>query len=372
MKILHVNGVFSDSLMYQENYLIMGLNELGHDVYLITGRYEPEFDFNKGKATKDLGVSNYHGTTIIRLPDYFYIKNSLIALKGLYKEFSSIKPDNIFFHGVSTNLLAGIFYKFRNPDVVIDIDFHTTSSNSGNSKLSWLFHGFCKLLCQTFTKSIRNFFCVAPECQKFAIDKYGLPISKLPILPLPGKAFDDAEYDLKRMAFRNEYQLDSEVIVFSHIGKMPEDKETELTIKAFLQYENPNARLVLAGSCSQDFIEFLLGSINEDKRIIYIEWLQQSKLQELLCGSDVLIQPGSLSQVFVDGICARLPIILDNTPQGSYLTQWNNGILTERSQRSILNAINEMGDSKCRSKYKSNSNRASFYFDYKNVSKMTL
>lgn len=372
MKIVHVNGLFSNNLMYQENYLIRGLKELGHDVTLITGRYEPEFDFNKDSSIKDLGITDYYGVKIIRLPEYFYIKNSLISLKGLYKKICLIKPDNIFFHGLSPNLIAGLMYKLRNPDVVIDVDFHTTSSNSGNSKFSSLFHGSCKLFCQIFKKAIRNFFCVAPECQDFAQTMYGLPLSKLPILPLPGKAFIDNEYELKRRVFRDKYRFSNEDVVFVHTGKMPEDKETELTINAFLEYNNPKARLVLAGSTSVPFLNFIRNSIKVDERIIYIEWLKQSELQLLLCGSDVLIQPGSLSQVFVDGICARLPVILDATPQGIYLTQWSNGILTDRTKDSILNALIEMCNSQCRANFKFHAKKASIILDYKYVSQMTL
>ena len=55
-----------------------------------------------------------------------------------------------------------------------------------------------------------------------------------------------------------------------------------------------------------------------------------------MLGCDYLIQPGSLSNSFIDAICCGLPLILLNTPQGKSLTSSGNGILIQENSDHYL------------------------------------
>ena len=84
------------------------------------------------------------------------------------------------------------------------------------------------------------------------------------------------------------------------------------------------------------------------------------------------MQPGSLSQVFIDAICCRNYLILDNTPQGKFLTNLGNGILSARNlcdvRDKILESINFFDSNGARKKLK----EAALEYDYKKIVKKTL
>ena len=371
MKIVHVNGYFSDSMMYQENYLLKGLTELGHDTVLITGRFEPEFSFNKHNRIKKVGVTNYFGSKVYRIKELIEIKNSLVFFVPFFGILVKEKPDILFFHGISPNMLYGLLYKLFNRNVKLHLDFHTTFSNSGKSKFSKVFHTGCKLFCKIFGNFFEKKFCIAPECKDFAMKTYSIPQEQLTILPLPGEKYEDEVYIEKRDQFRQKFMVD-DAVVFCHVGKMPEDKETLLVLQAFSALEDTNARLFLGGSADAEFEKIIEEYCKQDKRIFYLGWLSQDALSELLCGSDTMVQPGSLSQVFVDAICSRLPLILDDTPQGNYLLANSNGIICKRNCESIKGALKSLLDSKSRSEYKKNAIKSSEMYDYRYISMLTV
>jgi len=371
MKIVHVNGYFSDAMMYQENYLLKGLVELGHEAVLITGRFEPEFSFNKSSRIKNVGVTNYFGSKIYRVKEFFEIKNSLVFFVPFFNILSKEKPDIIFFHGISPNILYGLIYKLLNKDVKLHLDFHTTFSNSGQSRFSSVFHSGCKLFCKIFHRQFEKIFCIAPECKEFAIKVYSLPEEHLTILPLPGTKYEDTTYNDKRDRFRSKHKVQG-AVVFCHVGKMPEDKETLLVLKAFSNVRDKNVRLFLGGSVESDFKNIIEKYCNQDDRVTYLGWLSQESLSDLMCGSDTMIQPGSLSQVFVDAICSRLPLILDDTPQGNYLLSNGNGVVCQRSIESIQDAFNSLLDERARNKFKANAIQSSEVYDYRYISMLTV
>lgn len=372
MKVFHINGYFSDDMMYQENYLLKGLIETGHEAYLLTGKYEAEFIHNKGNRIKKVGTSDYFGAKVIRQDDFFEIKNALVFFKPFIKVLKKVKPDIIFFHGISPNIFYGLIYKLFNRKVKLHLDFHTTYANSGSSTFSYFYHLSFRLFCNLFISKFDRIYCVAPECKTFAHEKYNIALERLEILPLPGRKYTDLEYNQKRKQFRESHGLGSEEIVFIHTGKMPEDKETELLLKAFIKVKDERARLYIAGTTNPDFQLIIESYIKRDKRIIFLGWQNQANLADIMCGSDVMIQPGSLSQIFIDAICCRLPLILDDTPQAEYLLSFNNGLKNFREEQLILNSINDLLDDDKRSYMKANAIEASDIFDYRTVAEFSV
>jgi glycosyltransferase involved in cell wall biosynthesis len=357
--------------MYQENYLMKAFGKMNIKAYLFTGRFEPKFAFNKESRDKGTGVYRYANTIVVRLPEIFEIINAIVFFMPFGNLLKRIRPDIIFFHGISPNIIYGLIYKLFNPSVELHIDFHTTYSNSGNSKYSKIFHTSCKLFCKIFLRYFSRVFCVAPECKTFAHEKYSIPNDRLEILPLPGIMLNDYTAKLKRSKFRAEKGLTSEVC-FVHTGKMPEDKETILVLDSFCKQTDPNFRLFISGTCENGFENKLTNYISNDPRIVFLGWLSHEEFTDMLCGCEVMIQPGSLSQVFVDAICCRMPLILDDTPQGRYLTSFGNGCLSNRNLDSLEAAISELIEKKKQGELEKPVMQAAKYFDYINITKFSI
>ena len=371
MKVIHINGYFMNEMMYQENYFMQALPLVGIKSYMISGKNDFRLPHNKNNFTHSKKVERYHNSIIIRVNHIFELVNKLVFFIPLINIFRRINPEFIFFHGVSPNIIYGLIYKIINPKVSLQIDFHTGYANSGKSKFSKIFHFFNRLLLKISSSSFDRYFCVAPEFKEFAHREYKIPLDDLEILPLPGIYYEDEQYEVKRNRFRERYNVSSSLI-FIHAGKMPQDKETRIVLEAFHNIKNKNIKLFLCGSAHEEFEEEIQKYLDKDERIKYLGWMSYEDLSDAFCGGDILLQPGSLSQVFIDAICCRNFIILDNTPQGIFLTNHGNGLLSERKlsdvKNKIIESISFFDSNDAQKKLK----EVALEYDYKKIVKKTL
>ncbi|OAA26748.1 hypothetical protein AT15_06270 [Kosmotoga arenicorallina S304] len=377
MRIVHILSYFKPDLAYQENYLTVGQRELGHEVFIITSKFEPYFQINKGKRTHELGEFDYRGVKILRIRSLYEIKNRFIVFVNLLKHLRAIQPDMIFFHDHSPELLNCIRYVKKNPNTKLVIDIHSSFDNSMKSTFGPLYH---KVLWRSIVKRIQKYyhkvFYVAPECRDFAIQVYGIDEGKLELLPLPGDASLIKNFTLYmnvRRRIREELGVsDSDRVIF-HTGKLPGDKKTLEVLAAFQQIEDPSFKLFIVGSVENGFRDILNKYIERDNRIIYLGWKNASKLKELLVGGDLLLQPGSLSNTFIEAICAGIPLVLADTPQGRYLTKNGNGyLLDEISPESIKDGILHVLEKSNFQDYRERSIMASEEYHYINIAKKSV
>lgn len=374
MTIIHVNGYFKEDVIYQENLLTKGQLELGHNVILITSRYEPEMKINIGNRKKPAGEINYGGLTVVRVDDFFEVKkNALVLIKSILPHLYKYKPQMIFFHDVSHLLFYGVFYKLRNPGVLIYVDFHSDTYNSGNSVFGKLYHLFWRFFFRIFDKTFNKYFGVAPESVSFIKEVYKLPSDKIELLPLPGIKIPSEVALLHRVEFRKRFGFDETLKLIVHTGKLPQGKETLLLLKAFTLINDENIRLVIAGSIDDHFDKEFKSFQEIDNRIFFLSWLNPDNITKLLCASDLMVQPGSLSHTFVEAICCGLPIILNDTPQGRNLTSYGNGLLLEKKEVNSLRILIEKAFVEEEYKLlKKNAVIASSYFDYIHIAKLSL
>ncbi|WP_129408550.1 glycosyltransferase family 4 protein [Marinitoga lauensis] len=374
MKIVHVLSYFKPDAGYQENLLTVGQYEIGNDVYIITSRYEPDFSFNKNSRIYELGEYDYKGVKIIRVKSLYENKNRFVILKNLYVYLEKINPDLIFFHDHSPQLLTCVRYVKKHPHTRLVVDIHSTLNNSMSTIIGKIYHKvFWKKIIQKIQKYYYKVFYVAPESKDFAIRIYGINESKLEHLPLPGDCSLLDRYNEIRQNVRNKFGVSEREKIIFHTGKMSERKKTLEVLKAFSKLSNENYKLFLVGSVEDKLMNSLKNFLEKDSRIEYLGWATASELKKLLIGGDVLLQPGSLSHVFIDGICAGLPLILSKTPQNEYLTRNGNGFLIEKpTVESILYAIKHVLNENNLYKYKEKTFAISKEFHYINIAKKSI
>jgi glycosyltransferase involved in cell wall biosynthesis len=235
-----------------------------------------------------------------------------------------------------------MFYKLFNPQVSLHMDCHSTPDNARNSMFGPVYHYFFRCFFGLFHKKIDRFFAIAPETIMFMTQFYKLRKENIILLPLPGDSSGLPEKESIKKRVFEELNITEATRIILHSGKLPGDKETLSVLKSFSQIKNINLRLVLAGSVSESFREVLDRQKSNDSRIIELGWVSAATLRDLMLASDLLVQPGSLSNSFIDAICCGLPIILDDTPQGRYLTKADNGVCIARSDLGSLTSCMEV------------------------------
>lgn len=338
MKIVHVTSYFMQDMAYQENLLPRGQVELGHDVVILTGSINPNFGFNTDSRAMPRGVFYDHGVLVERLDQYIELSNRGVLFKNLYKSIRKYSPDVVLCHGIGQPLAICLIYKLINPDVILQMDTHSTNDNSGHSNFAFFYHGFAKLLFKMFRDKFHDIFAIAPETVTFMQKWYGLRASDITLLPLPGDSSLMRNYDELRDSFRRSNSFLSNELVLVHTGKLPGDKETKAVLDSFMLIKDVRFRLIIVGSIDAEFESYLHRCIALDNRIEYRGWKSASELKEIFMSADLLVQPGSLSNTFVDAICSGLPVLLDDTPQGRYLTQSGNGSVIARGSVNKLSA----------------------------------
>jgi 1,2-diacylglycerol 3-alpha-glucosyltransferase len=374
MKIVHLNGYFKDDVIYQENLLTIGQKELGHEVILLTSRYEYDMVVNSSTRKLPSGEYIFNGIKVIRIDDYLEVKkNALVLLKKLLKYFNYIKPDIIFFHDVSPHLIHGIIYKIFNPKVILHIDFHSDEYNAGNSFIGPFYHFFWRVFFKLFRSKFEKYFGVAPESVHFINKFYKIPKEDIILLPLPGDANLLNQKKSIRQETRLKYGLQDFHKVLIHTGKLPQGKETKLVLEAFEKINDENFRLLIVGSIDSFFVPILEEFLKRDERIIFLGWLKPIDVQKILLASDLMIQPGSLSHTFIEAICSGLPLILNDTPQGRYLTSQGNGRLLKIKSSILLSEI--IVEAMIEKNYQSlqeNAIKTANIYHYKNIAKLSL
>jgi glycosyltransferase involved in cell wall biosynthesis len=373
MKIVHVTSYFIKDMAYQENLLPRGQVELGHDVVILTGSINPDFGFNTDSREMPRGTSYEHGVLIERLDQYIELSNRGILYKNLYKSIRKHSPDVLLCHGIGQPLAICLIYKIMNPDVILQMDTHSTSDNSGHSKFAFFYHGFARLLFTMFRDRFHDIFAIAPETSTFMQEWYGLSPSDITLLPLPGDSSLMQNYDELRDSLRLSNSFLPNELVLVHTGKLPGDKETKAVLDSFMLIKDERYRLIIAGSADAEFEAYLNQCIALDKRIEYRGWNSATALRELFISADLLVQPGSLSNTFVDAICSGLPVLLDDTPQGRYLTRSGNGsVIARGSVEKLSERIMKLLEPNCSAEMGSAARAAAHDLHYTENAKLSL
>lgn len=339
MRIVHVTGYFVEGMAYQENLLPLGQAELGHEVIVLTGHCEPDFGFNTKTRWKKVGTFNSRGVEIVRLPHYFELRNRGPILRGLFKKVLELRPHILFVHDFGFSFLICLLYKMVFNNVKLHVDCHSTASNARRSKIGPLYHFFIRLICQIFKRKVDIFFSIAPETTEFMIRYYGLCPREIKLLPLPGDSSIVEKYHNRRDEIRCRYNIAQDQIVLIHTGKLPGEKKTDLVLSAFTSLIGDKFCLIIVGAIDKNYLDEFSRCVANDKRIRYLGWKTSEELREIIFISDLLIQPGSLSNTFIDAVCSAVPVILDDTPQGRYLTQWGNGAVVTGDSTSTLRKV---------------------------------
>ena len=71
-------------------------------------------------------------------------------------------------HDVGPSLFWALIYKLLNPNVWLQVDFHSELNKDAVSTLSKFYHAFYRIIFKLFDSSIDEYFGVAPECCNFA------------------------------------------------------------------------------------------------------------------------------------------------------------------------------------------------------------
>jgi glycosyltransferase involved in cell wall biosynthesis len=319
LTILMVCDFYAPGLSYQENMLEKYYRKDGHRVVVVTSRHESIFGFvGDRRAEGPTGlVHDLPDFRLYRQPYSFNLLNRIRSLSGLPEILDAERPDLMFMHDISPNLIDLARYRAAHPDVPLLLDYHADYSNSGRGWLSRrVLHGVVrKSILYRARQHISRILPVVPESAAFLNEVYGVAEHDMELFPLgfDVDAVDEARNGSARADLRGAYGIGADDVVVFSGGKLDSLKRTDVLIEAFADVANPSLHLVLAGDDAPGGTAFgqnLLARAREVPNVILTGWLPSEQLYAHMAMADFAVFPASQSVLWQQCIGMGLPLVL--------------------------------------------------------------
>lgn len=350
MKILHccLSCFYVDNYNYQEN-ILPSINKIdGHEVEIIAST-ETFVENSKIGYIKPGKYFTEDGIEITRIPYKKYLPHCIMKkvrhYDNVYNLIDEFSPDIILFHGVPAYELITIAkYKKNNPSVKFYVDSHEDKNNSGTNWLSEtvLHKIFYKNIIKRAYNFIDKIFYITYETKVYLQEVYDIKEEKLEYFPLGGYIFNQEQRAKSRNKVREQLGLKEEDILLLHSGKMDKLKRTQELLKAFIEVNKENFKLVIIGSIPEEQKGTIEKLIQKDNRVYYLGWKSSTELLEYLCACDLYVQPGSQSATMQNALCCGSVVAL--YPHKSHTFLLDDAAFYIESVTDMVNLFNKIAD----------------------------
>ncbi len=322
MKILMLCDFFNESLEYQENLLLKYYAKHGHDVVVVCSNGVSIFDYCENKLAKNLP------TTLVTFNNsrLYKLRYRRILMQGRIRILENIegilekeKPDLVFAHDISPNFRELGRYLQRNPNCKVIMDYHADYSNSGRGWISRnILHGVIRK--RFFLNAIRSrilkYYPVVPPGFQFLNEMYGVPFSKMELLPLAGD-FDvarDVRNSFDGIELKSRLGIREDDFVIFTGGKLNETKRTHLLIEALKFLPEHKIHVLIAGKAeTEEYSQRLKQYSSGQNTVHFLGWLNSRSVYEHMSVSDIAVFPSSQSVLWQQSIGMHLPMIVGDS-----------------------------------------------------------
>lgn len=309
---------FTPGMLYKENYFIRAALESGDPALVLAGPRT----WHKGQIVRiSPETPDSVGYSLVRVEGHRAIPDPLNDkvrfFPGVVDRLIEFGPDLIYFNTPQVHLIGqcGLLKKML-PNVRLVASFTSTYDNSGRNAASrWLQHRIMyRRWIQQALPYLDAVYCVSDETRAFVSDMYGLRHDRLEVMSLPGEVVSDEDRRRRASEFRARRDIRPDATIVMHSGKMGPLKRTVDILRAFSELEDPGARLVLAGSVSDEISESVDSAIARDARVIPLGFVSSDELIQAMCAATLYVQPGSVSHSAQAAMCCGTPVALAPHP----------------------------------------------------------
>lgn len=349
MKIVNIclGGSYNIGWGYQDNLITKYQVKNGNESTIITTSYINDKNSEKYLLTKP-GIFYDNGVKIIRLKHKLFdiISKYFRTYKGLYKELENEKPEFIFIHCCQfLDIFQICKYLNKHPNIKCCVDNHADGMNSAKSPFSFLIH---KTLWKTCAKQIDKyaqvFYGVTKARCDFLNEMYNISKNKIELLVLG--ADDDQVLISKQNRKKTRQSLkinDNDFLVVTG-GKIDSNKKEVINLLRACSRMNNNVKLVVFGSVTDEmkesFNQYLCDSI-------YMGWINQEQIYDVLCAADLCVYPGLHSVLWEQTVGCGIPAVFKKLPNTNHIDVGGNCIISkDMSEDYLYNTILNLANNK--------------------------
>lgn len=329
MKIVHIapNAPYNDNWGYQDNLLPKYQRKAGHDVAVIVTT-QTHRDGRVVEIDPDDYVTD-DGVRVIRLKKKSYSNRVLtfwFAKLEVYPYLEEIRPDLVFFHGLSSITIydAVRYKKKRNPNCVIVRDSHVDYNNcvklTGIKKI--LLQGMERYFVRSTMPYVSRVYGVTPWRKQFAEEYFRVPPEKTDVLIMGAddELLNIGEKDRLRAEVRKQYGIsDSDFLVVTG-GKIDGAKKIDLLMEVCAELDG--VKLLVFGNVSDDIREKFDELCASTDRITYIGWVDSGDVYRYFFAADLVCFPGGHSVMWEQACASKVPCLFKKWDGMEHL---NNG-----------------------------------------------
>jgi len=394
MRIVHVLAYFQPNLGYQEYYLALEQQRLGHEVHVVTSdRYTPwrgVWGGNSNDRIVGSGIFKEEELTVHRLPCVFEF-GAYVTVKNMVKKLRELKPEIVHAHEVQ-NIIAAEPAFFKNVfkyGYVLDTHTFLYRYVYKNLKGKILYFTLKNLVFNRSVKAADAIVAVTPACRRWFADEFNIDIDDIPIIPLGADLELFKPDPAIRYATRAQLGVEEEDILIVHVGRIAREDLIDMLLTAIGKTHFPSQRvkILLVGSGDEAYANELRTLAKKLNINLFFSGLVHRKhIGKIYNAADIGVWLSRQPISIIEAIASGLPVIIPKEyPPGNYpyadnvferhLIEYNNGFCFNEGNLIELTACLEkmLKDEDIRRQMRRRARRlAEDRFDWKIISKEYL
>lgn len=327
MRVLHVEDYVVPDLGYQTVNLAKQHALMGHAVRVLASDRAGPFAVYDW-VPEQLPNANWHGVRIDRLPVACEVCGRPV-LRGLHHYIDRFAPDIVIAHGLITLTSFSIIWRHRRRRTYrLVVDDHMTFAASRRWGRNQFYRIASRGPLESFIKYVDALVAVSEETRQFMIEKYGIPSSRIHVIPL-GADQTLFHFDQERgRKLRQHLGIGQDEIVIIYAGKINREKDPTVLIEAFLRVEHQfeKARLLIVGSGDAEYVRRITVLSAQSGRIRLLPGVPNSELPNFYCAADLGCWPRASSLTALEAMACRLPVIVSDQPAAAERVRFGGGL----------------------------------------------
>ena len=352
MNIIHLSQYFQPKLGYNDLYIPVKQQKMGHKVSIVTSdRYAPTSKFF-GNVVKSRFVGSgkfcEEGLIIHRLPCLIEF-GSFVSTIGITKVFKELKPDVVHCHDLfSLALLEAAFNKDSIGFSLIADSITGTFQPRGITKVAFLVNKYA--IFPFLRKKVNSFTAISYGSKKWLKENMKIELDAHGLIPL-GADMDLFVHDSsRREEIRESLGILENDVLFVYSGKILPDKDIKELILAMASLSKPKniIHLLIVGTGPNYYVNEISSVLSEhglSTRVHFHPPVHRTKLPDFYNAADVGIWPGSPSNSIIEAMSTGLPIIIagyeklrNDAYDTSHLLEYGNGLSFSRGNIAELSS----------------------------------
>jgi len=360
MKIAHLSQYFQPKIGYNDLYLPLKQQEMGHEVCVVTSdRYMPNMEFfGNVMAERIVGTGAFRedGILAYRLPCVFEIRGYAPLVLGIRETLSAFKPDVVHCHDVVSPFLVAAALNKKVIKYVLVADSITGSFHPEKTKkIAYFFYK--RTVFPYIAREVDRFFAITDGAQRWLVEEFGVAPERIELIPL-GADMDLFTHDsAKRKEIRSLLGVADKDVLLVYSGKMVPEKDLSTLIRAVALLPANTAKrvkLLFVGGGPKHYIDEIIRLAQEhgirDKMILKPP-VPRTELPVYYSAADVGVWPGIPSNSIIEAMSSSLPIVIVDysSRRHEYDTSGflgnNNGLsFGEGDAKELSSAIQKLAD----------------------------